>query len=130
VKVMDFGIARQVMDSMLTTTNTIVGTPVYMAPEQAMGAVVKQSDVFALGVTLYELLTGSLPFKGPGEMSDKLEGRFEAPSMLVPSLGIAIDDVLRKAVSPRPEERYSDCLALYHAAKSALYAQVTPTGPR
>jgi tRNA A-37 threonylcarbamoyl transferase component Bud32 len=50
VKVMDFGIARQVQDSMLTTTNTIVGTPTYMAPEQAMGAVVKESDVYALGV--------------------------------------------------------------------------------
>ena len=130
VKVMDFGIARQVMDSMLTTTNTIVGTPVYMAPEQAMGAVVKQSDVFALGVTLYELLTGALPFKGPGEMSDKMEGRFQAPSLLVPGLGAAIDEVLRKAVSPRPEDRYTDCSQLYHAAKSALNAPVTPAGPR
>jgi tRNA A-37 threonylcarbamoyl transferase component Bud32 len=130
VKVMDFGIARQVMDSLLTTTNTIVGTPVYMAPEQAMGAVVKESDVFALGVTLYELLTGALPFKGPGEMSDKMEGRFMAPSALVPSLGQAIDDVVRKAVSPRPEDRYRRCGDLYQAAVSALNGQVTPAGPR
>jgi tetratricopeptide (TPR) repeat protein len=130
VKVMDFGIARQVLDSLLTTTNTIVGTPVYMAPEQAMGVVVKQSDVFALGVTLYELLTGALPFKGPGEMSDKMEGRFAAPSELVPGLGAAIDEVVRKAVSPRPEDRYADCSQLYHAAAAALNAQVTPAGPR
>lgn len=130
VKVMDFGIARQILDSLLTTTNTIVGTPVYMAPEQAMGAVVKESDVFALGVTLYELLTGSLPFKGPGEMSDKIEGRFVAPSVLVPGLGSAIDEVVRKALSPRPEDRYHQCGELYRAAVNALNGQVTPAGPR
>jgi tRNA A-37 threonylcarbamoyl transferase component Bud32/tetratricopeptide (TPR) repeat protein len=130
VKVMDFGIARQILDSLLTTTNTIVGTPVYMAPEQAMGVVVKESDVFALGVTLYELLTGALPFKGPGEMSDKMEGRFVAPSALVPDLGQAIDEVVRKALSPRPEDRYQHCCDLYQAAVRALNGQVTPAGPR
>ncbi len=130
VKVMDFGIARQVLDSLLTTTNTIVGTPVYMAPEQAMGAVVKESDVFALGVTLYELLTGALPFKGPGEMSDKIEGRFVGPSVLVPDLGTAIDDVVRKALSARPEDRYHHAGELYQAAIRALNGQTTPAGPR
>ena len=130
VKVMDFGIARQILDSLLTTTKTIVGTPVYMPPEQAMGAVVKESDVFALGVTLYELLTGALPFKGPGEMSDKLEGRFVPPSTLVPGLGQAIDEVVSKALSPRPEDRYHRCGEFYQAAVSALNGQVTPAGPR
>ncbi|MBI4059875.1 MAG: serine/threonine protein kinase [Elusimicrobia bacterium] len=123
VKVMDFGIARQVLDSLLTTTNTIVGTPLYMAPEQAMGAVVKQSDVFALGVTLYELLTGVLPFRGSGEMSDKLEARFTPPSELAPGLGPAIDAVARKALSPRPEDRYQRCADLYQAAARALDGQ-------
>ncbi|MBI2790043.1 MAG: protein kinase [Elusimicrobia bacterium] len=130
VKVMDFGIARQVLDSLLTTTKTIVGTPVYMSPEQAMGVVVKESDVFALGVTLYELLTGAVPFKGPGEMNDKMEGNFTVPSALVPELGQAIDAVLRKALSPRPEDRYHRCGDLYQAAVSALKGQVTPAGPR
>ena len=130
VKVMDFGIARQVLDSLLTTTKTIVGTPAYMSPEQAMGVVVKESDVFALGVTLYELLTGAVPFKGPGEMNDKMEGRFTVPSALVPELGQAIDEVLRKALSPRPEDRYHRCGELYQAAVSALKGQVTPAGPR
>ena len=130
VKVMDFGIARQVLDSLLTTTKTIVGTPVYMSPEQAMGVVVKESDVFALGVTLYELLTGAVPFKGPGEMNDKMEGRFTVPSALVPELGQAIDEVLRKALSPRPEDRYHRCGDLYQAAVGALKGQVTPAGPR
>ncbi len=130
VKVMDFGIARQVLDSLLTTTNTIAGTPVYMAPEQAAGAAVKESDVFALGVTLYELLTGALPFGGPGEMSGKLESRFEAPSALVPGLGRAIDEVVSKALSPRPEDRYRRCADLYQAAARAFNVRATPAGPR
>jgi serine/threonine protein kinase len=126
VKVMDFGIARQVADSMLTTTNTIVGTPTYMAPEQAMGAVVKESDVYALGVTLYEMLTGGLPFKGPDEMREKLDGRFVAASLLVPDLRPAVDAVIARALSPRSEDRYHSCLELYHAAAEALDGRVTP----
>ncbi|MBI3288248.1 MAG: protein kinase [Elusimicrobia bacterium] len=120
VKVMDFGIARQVLDSLMMTTNTIVGTPVYMAPEQSRGALVKQSDVFSLGVTLYELLTGAQPFSGAGEIVEKLEGRFQAPSAVRPNLNTAIDAVLRKALSPRPEERYHRCGELYAAAAGAL----------
>jgi|CXWL01.1.fsa_nt_gi tetratricopeptide (TPR) repeat protein len=120
VKVMDFGIARQVKDSLLTTTNTIVGTPVYMAPEQALGAVVKESDVFSLGVTLYELLTGGLPFKGANEMVDKMQGQFLPASKLTPELGTAIDEVFLKALSPRSMERYSSCGELYKAAVKAL----------
>ena len=126
VKVMDFGIARQVADSMLTTTNTIVGTPTYMAPEQAMGAVVRESDVYALGVTLYEMLTGALPFKGADEMREKLDGRYVAPSYLVPDLPPAVDAVIAKALAPRSEERYHSCMELYRAAAEALEGRVTP----
>lgn len=125
-KVMDFGIARQVQDSLLTTTNTIVGTPTYMAPEQAMGAVVKESDVYALGCTLYEMLTGALPFKGADETRDKLEGRFVAPSLLVPDLPPAVDAVMKRALAPRAEERYHTCAELYRAASHALGGRVTP----
>ena len=126
VKVMDFGIARQVKDALLTTTNTIVGTPVYMAPEQAMGAVVKESDVFSLGVTLYEMLTGGLPFKGPGELNDKLAGTFLAPSALVADLRPELDAVLRRALAPRPEDRFGSCAELHAAAAAALDPRATP----
>ncbi|MDX6767997.1 MAG: protein kinase, partial [Elusimicrobiota bacterium] len=126
VKVMDFGIARQVKDSLLVTTNTIVGTPTYMAPEQAMGQVVKESDVYALGATLYEMLTGAVPFRGSGELQDKLDARFVAASVLVPDLGQAIDAVLRKALDPRPEARYRSAEAFYRAAAEALNGRVTP----
>ncbi len=126
VKVMDFGIARQVKDSLLVTTNTIVGTPTYMAPEQAMGQVVKESDVFALGCTLYEMLTGAVPYRGSGELQDKLDGRFVAASGLVPDLGTPIDLVVRKALEPRPDARYRSAGAFYKAAAAALGGRVTP----
>jgi serine/threonine-protein kinase len=126
VKVMDFGIARQVADSLMTTTKTVVGTPTYMAPEQAMGAVVKESDVYSLGVTLYEMLTGGLPFKGPDEMRVKLDGRFPPASLLVPDLPTSLDEVFTRALSPRPEMRFPGCMEFYRAAAEALDARLTP----
>jgi tetratricopeptide (TPR) repeat protein len=126
VKVMDFGIARQVKDSLLVTTNTIVGTPTYMAPEQAMGQVVKESDVFALGCTLYEMLTGAVPYRGSGELQDKLDARFVAASTLVPALGAGIDAVIRMALDPRPESRYRSASAFFGAAQAALDGRATP----
>ncbi len=126
-KVMDFGIARQVADSLVhTTTNTIVGTPTYMAPEQSMGEVKKESDVYALGISFYEMLTGGLPFKGSEDLNDKISGRFLAPSMLLPGLPRAIDAVIAKAIAPRAEDRYHSCMDMYRAAESAL-GQMTPT---
>jgi tRNA A-37 threonylcarbamoyl transferase component Bud32 len=126
-KVMDFGIARQVADSLVhTTTNTIVGTPTYMAPEQSMGEVKKESDVYALGITFYEMLTGGLPFKGSDNLNDKISGRFLAPSLLLPGLPPAIDAVIAKAIAPRAEDRYHCCMDLYRAAESAL-GSMTPT---
>ena len=113
-KVMDFGIARQVRDSLAqTAANTVVGTPAYMAPEQSRGEARKESDVYALGVTFHEMLTGGLSLDGP------------APSLLLPGLPPAIDAVLAKAVAPRPEDRYRSCADFYRAAESAL-GQSTP----
>lgn len=129
VKVMDFGIARQVQDSLMTTTNTIVGTPTYMPPEQALGAVVKESDIFALGACLYEMITGGLPFKGSNEMQDKLEGNIVPASVLAPDLPQAIDLVLAKALAAKPERRFRSGEELYKAAREAFDGRVTPARP-
>jgi tRNA A-37 threonylcarbamoyl transferase component Bud32 len=126
-KVMDFGIARQVQDSLVhTTTNTIVGTPTYMAPEQTMGEVKRESDVYALGISLYEMLTGGLPFRGAEDLNEKINGRFLAPSQLLPGLPASLDAVMLKALAPRAEDRFHSCMDLYRAAESAL-GQMTPT---
>ena len=110
VKVMDFGVARQAKDTLvkMSMTNTVVGTPPYMAPEQEQGTVRKESDVYALGICLYEMLTGMLPFAGSGAamLLNKLNGKHVAPSQRVPSLSPELDKVMARALAPDPDKRY------------------------
>lgn len=108
-KVMDFGIARIAKDALgkMSMTNTIVGTPPYMAPEQEQGVVRRESDVYALGVCLYEMLTGRLPFAGSngGMLMSKLEKAYQPASSLVPGLPQGLDEVVARALEPDPDKR-------------------------
>lgn len=110
VKVMDFGVARQAKDMLtkVSMTNTVVGTPPYMAPEQEQGTVRKESDVYALAVCFYEMLTGQLPFTGAGSgmLLNKINGKHIPPSQRVPSLPAKLDGVMAKALNPDPEKRH------------------------
>ena len=110
VKVMDFGIARQAEDAMakLAMTNTVAGTPPYMAPEQEQGLVCKQSDIFALGVLAYQMLAGVLPFQGPpgAMLLAKMSGQFEPLSRRVEGLPAGVDAVLARALDPEPVRRF------------------------
>jgi serine/threonine-protein kinase len=110
VKVMDFGIARAV-ESSLTRTGNVMGTPAYMSPEQVNGIKVDgRSDVFSLGVVLYELLTGRKPFKGD-TMSSLLisivRDEPAPPSSLEPSLHPQWDAIVKKALAKSREQRYA-----------------------
>ncbi len=110
VKVMDFGVARRAKDVLTRRsllTNTVAGTPPYMAPEQEQGDAVRESDVYALGVCLYEMTTGHLPFHGSGAamLLNKMNGKWIAPSRRVSTLPAALDVVIARILEPDPKKR-------------------------
>ncbi|MGQ0384210.1 MAG: serine/threonine-protein kinase [Gammaproteobacteria bacterium] len=109
VRVMDFGVARLV-DSRATRTGVILGSPSYMAPEQLDARpVTAQSDIFSLGVTLFQLLTGMLPFRSdsiPGLMQ-KISGEPHPPLRVIrPDLPASLGAVLDRALAKDPDLRY------------------------
>jgi eukaryotic-like serine/threonine-protein kinase len=109
VKVTDFGIARAGA-SQMTETGSIIGTAQYLSPEQARGAQVDQtSDLYSLGIVLYELLTGTVPFTGdtPVEIAMKhLSAVPEPPSAKRPEVPPALDQVVLRALAKDPAQRY------------------------
>jgi serine/threonine-protein kinase len=128
-KVGDFGIAR-VAGSHVTRTGAILGTPAYMAPEQLRGqALDGRSDIFALGVTLYEALTGVQPFQGDDLVALLYKIAHEAPvpvSRRNPSVPQALEPVTERAMAKNPEERYPSAGAFAHALVHAMAAETLP----
>ncbi|PCI37152.1 MAG: hypothetical protein COB53_07270 [Elusimicrobia bacterium] len=107
VKVMDFGISRRIAETMGTITRMeVVGTPSYMAPEQAQGEASPETDIYALGATLYEMLSGRRPFSGMAGNSPKLEKFYTPLSQLNPDLPPLIDSVIDRALDPDPKKRF------------------------
>ena len=118
-KVTDFGLAKQLdSDSGQTQSGAILGTPSYMAPEQAAGDLERvgpAADVYALGAILYEMLTGQPPFRGstPIEtVSQVLTQDVTAPSKLVPRVERDLETICLKALAKDPRQRYSSALTL------------------
>jgi len=102
----DFGLVRFLNSSRQTTTGQIAGTPAYMSPEQARGEPAdERTDIYSLGVVLYELLSGHLPFDGDTTMSIILKHVTEPPPP-IPGLSIHIQNVLNIALAKKPDERY------------------------
>jgi serine/threonine protein kinase len=128
VKLLDFGLARPLVGieasagGPLTLPGVLVGTPAYMAPEQIEGVDVDaRSDLFVLGVVLYEMLSGRLPFAGHSVFEVARAITHDEPPALAGSpVVIAIDQVIHRAVHKRPEERYQTAAAFAQDLRSAL----------
>ncbi len=112
VKVTDFGIARAITSSTLTVTETIMGSAHYFSPEQAKGGEIKAySDLYSLGIVLYEMVTGEVPFKGKSPVSVALkhiQKKPQEPKKINPDINDEINDLIMKALTKNPEERFKD----------------------
>ena len=122
IKVSDFGIAR-VTDTTTTRTGTILGSPSYMAPEQLTdGKVDGRADIFSLGVTLYQLLTGELPFKGDSIASLAYQitnKKHRSVRELRPELSVKIVKIINKALQKDPMKRYASAQEMADALAKA-----------
>jgi serine/threonine-protein kinase len=127
VKVLDFGIAHESRQNSGQTMTQAWGTPPYMAPEQETGTVCRESDVYALGVVAYELLTGRRPFDGGYLHSLKVEKRFTPVSALVPGIPKAVDAFFDRALEPDPAKRFRTASELARAL--AAIEAPTPASP-
>ena len=123
VKVSDFGVARALASSTRSRTGSIMGTPQYMAPEQwESGRLDGRLDQYALGIVLYEMLTGTLPFQGESMAALFVQHR-EAPVPPIPGhldVPRAVEDVVRRALEKSPEDRFADAEAMATALEAAL----------
>jgi serine/threonine-protein kinase len=120
-KVMDFGIAHQAQSDAMMTQTGAWGTPPYMAPEQERGVVSRESDLFALACTLYELLTGGRPF-GPG--ADKTLQTFKPVSSLAAGLTPQADAFMARALAGDPARRYHSGAEFAAAFASCLSGRI------
>lgn len=123
IKVMDFGIARA-GDAGLSQTATVLGTAHYVSPEQAQGKeLTGASDIYSLGVVLYEATTGKLPFDGQDAVSVAVKQVNELPappSTINPNIDPALEAIIMKAMEKDPERRFKDASEMRHILNNYL----------
>ncbi len=132
VKVLDFGVARAAFGADLTQTQTRIGTPAYMSPEQARGdrQLGPAADVFGLGVVLYQCITGRKPFLGEDLMALIARILLDDPAPVrevAPACPAEVETLIMRMLAKEPEERYADGTALA-AAIAVVRASVGATG--
>jgi serine/threonine protein kinase len=133
VKVVDFGIASTTIASVRTSPGVVRGKASYMSPEQCRGdRIDHRSDVFALGVVLYELTTGARCFHGKTDFERMLavvRSDYLAPSDLVAHYPRPLEHVIHRALAPDPEQRYASAAALIEALEQVAIACGWVGGP-
>ncbi|WP_129295371.1 protein kinase domain-containing protein [Streptomyces lydicus] len=143
VKVMDFGIARAMQSGVtsMTQTGMVVGTPQYLSPEQALGrAVDARSDLYSVGIMLFELLTGQLPFDADSPLAiayAHVQEEPPVPSSINSSLPPAVDALVARALKKNPNERFptseamrDECLRIVGSGQSGATPLIIGEGPR
>jgi serine/threonine protein kinase len=130
VKLMDFGIARS-MEAMTLLTGSMVGTPAYMAPEQAAGkSVDHRADIYALGLMLYEMFAGVQPFRADNAVALAMKHVHEPPRPpreIEPGISAPLEDAILKCLEKAPDNRFQSMSELENALRSQL---LTPASDR
>lgn len=124
VKITDFGIAVAINSTQLTQTNSVMGSVHYLPPEQASGkGATLQSDIYSMGILMYELLTGKLPFKGDNAVEIALKHLKEPmPSIRdeIPEIPQSVENIILKATAKNPKNRYADAREMHEDLKTCL----------
>ena len=124
VKIMDFGIAMAMNSTQLTQTNSVMGSVHYLPPEQANGkGATLQSDIYSMGIVMYELLTGSLPYRGDNAVEIALKHLKEPlPSIRasLPNIPQSIENIIIRATAKNPKNRYSDAREMHNDLLTCL----------
>jgi len=116
----DFGLVRFTQSNKQTSTGVITGTPAYMSPEQARGDHVDaRTDVYSLGVTVYEMLAGRIPFESDSTLS-LLHKQIYDPPPPIEGISEALQDVMNRALAKTPEERFSTPMEFANAFQGAI----------
>jgi serine/threonine protein kinase len=136
VKIADFGIARMESALWRTQVDRIIGSPLYMSPEQVQShAIGPASDIFSFGILFYQMLTGQLPFNGTSANSvfyKIVNDEPPAPSALNPEIPEMLDRLVARCLAKKPEDRYpsaSELIADLHACRRALSPEEASTAP-
>ena len=124
IKITDFGIAMALNSTQLTQTNSVMGSVHYLPPEQASGkGATIQSDVYSMGILMYELLTGELPFRGDNAVEIALKQIKEPVPAIrtkIESIPQSIENIIMKATAKNPKNRYKDAREMHDDLKTAL----------